>query len=99
MMDTVLNLGLNDETVEGLARLTGDRRFAYDTYRRFIQMYADVVLGIDHGMFEEILENYKNLKGFELDPELAAEDWAEIVVRFKALVGRELEQPFPAGSA
>ncbi|ODS03392.1 hypothetical protein AUC71_09875 [Methyloceanibacter marginalis] len=95
MMDTVLNLGLNDETVEGLARLTGDRRFAYDTYRRFIQMYADVVLGIDHGMFEEILENYKNLKGFELDPELAAEDWAEIVVRFKALVGRELEQPFP----
>ncbi|MGK2922654.1 MAG: pyruvate, phosphate dikinase [Methyloceanibacter sp.] len=95
MMDTVLNLGLNDETVEGLARLTGDRRFAYDTYRRFIQMYADVVLGIDHGMFEEILENYKNLKGFELDPELAAEDWAEIVVRFKALVGKELEQPFP----
>ena len=64
MMDTVLNLGLNDQTVEGLARLTNDRRFAYDTYRRFIQMYADVVLGIDHGLFEEILENYKNLKGF-----------------------------------
>ena len=95
MMDTVLNLGLNDQTVEGLARLTGDRRFAYDTYRRFIQMYADVVLGIDHGLFEEILENYKNLKGFELDPDLGAEDWAEIVTRFKALVETELERPFP----
>ncbi len=95
MMDTVLNLGLNDQTVEGLARRTSDRRFAYDTYRRFIQMYADVVLGIDHGLFEEILENYKNLKGFELDPELAADDWAEIVTRYKAVVERELERPFP----
>jgi pyruvate,orthophosphate dikinase len=95
MMDTVLNLGLNDKTVEGLARRTGDRRFAYDTYRRFIQMYGDVVLGIDHGLFEEILENYKNLKGFELDPELGAEDWVEIVDRFKALVGTELKQHFP----
>jgi len=95
MMDTVLNLGLNDQTVEGLARLTNDRRFAYDTYRRFIQMYADVVLGIDHGLFEEILENYKNLKGFELDPDLAADDWADIVSRYKAVVERELERPFP----
>jgi pyruvate, orthophosphate dikinase len=95
MMDTVLNLGLNDQTVEGLARLTKDRRFSYDTYRRFIQMYADVVLGIDHGLFEEILENYKNLKGFELDPDLAANDWAEIVTRFKALVETELDRPFP----
>ncbi len=95
MMDTVLNLGLNDRTVEGLARITADRRFAYDTYRRFIQMYADVVLGIDHGLFEEILENYKNLKGFELDPELEAGDWIEIVKRFKALVETELERPFP----
>jgi pyruvate,orthophosphate dikinase len=95
MMDTVLNLGLNDQTVEGLARVTGDRRFAYDTYRRFIQMYADVVLGIDHGLFEEILENYKNVKGFELDPELAAENWLEIVTRFKALVEAELDAPFP----
>jgi pyruvate,orthophosphate dikinase len=95
MMDTVLNLGLNDQTVEGLARVTDDRRFAYDTYRRFIQMYADVVLGIDHGLFEEILENYKNLKGFELDPELAAEDWLEIVTRFKALVEAEQDAPFP----
>ncbi|MGH6736411.1 MAG: pyruvate, phosphate dikinase [Methyloceanibacter sp.] len=95
MMDTVLNLGLNDKTVEGLARRTDDRRFAYDTYRRFIQMYGDVVLGIDHGLFEEILENYKNLKGFELDPELAAGDWAEIVTRYKALVETELGNPFP----
>jgi pyruvate,orthophosphate dikinase len=95
MMDTVLNLGLNDNTVEGLARRSSDRRFAYDTYRRFIQMYADVVLGIDHGLFEEVLENYKHLKGFEYDTELGAEDWAEIVTRFKALVERELGQPFP----
>ena len=95
MMDTVLNLGLNDQTVEALARLTNDRRFAYDTYRRFIQMYADVVLGLDHVLFEEILENYKNLKGFELDPELGAEDWQEIVTRFKGLVETELDAPFP----
>jgi pyruvate,orthophosphate dikinase len=95
MMDTVLNLGLNDETVEGLAGRSNDRRFAYDTYRRFIQMYADVVLGLDHELFEEILENYKGLKGFESDTELAAEDWAEIVARFKALVESELGKPFP----
>ncbi|HEU4475944.1 MAG TPA: pyruvate, phosphate dikinase, partial [Methyloceanibacter sp.] len=95
MMDTVLNLGLNDETVEGLARRSNDRRFAYDTYRRFIQMYADVVLGLDHELFEEVLENYKGLKGFELDTELAAEDWAEIVARFKSLVETERGTPFP----
>jgi len=95
MMDTVLNLGLNDETVEGLARRSADRRFAYDTYRRFIQMYADVVLGLDHELFEEILENFKNLKGLELDTELSAEDWAAIVTRYKALVESELGEPFP----
>ncbi|HSB59347.1 MAG TPA: PEP/pyruvate-binding domain-containing protein, partial [Methyloceanibacter sp.] len=95
MMDTVLNLGLNDQTVEGLARRSGDRRFAYDTYRRFIQMYADVVLGLDHELFEEILENFKNLKGLEYDTELSAEDWAVIVTRFKTLVEGELGQPFP----
>ncbi|HKA64215.1 MAG TPA: pyruvate, phosphate dikinase [Methyloceanibacter sp.] len=95
MMDTVLNLGLNDETVEGLARRSSDRRFAYDTYRRFIQMYGDVVLGIDHYLFEEALENYKNLKGFELDSELGPEHWAELVARFKAIVEQELGQPFP----
>ncbi|MET0381389.1 MAG: pyruvate, phosphate dikinase [Methyloceanibacter sp.] len=95
MMDTVLNLGLNDRTVEGLARRSGDRRFAYDTYRRFIQMYADVVLGLDHELFEEILENEKNLKGLELDTELSAEDWAELIARFKKLVETELGTPFP----
>jgi pyruvate,orthophosphate dikinase len=95
MMDTVLNLGLNDQTVEGLARRSGDRRFAYDTYRRFIQMYADVVLGLDHELFEEILENYKRLKGFEYDTELRAEDWADIVARYKQLVETELGKPFP----
>jgi pyruvate,orthophosphate dikinase len=95
MMDTVLNLGLNDQTVEGLAERSGDRRFAYDTYRRFIQMYADVVLGLDHELFEEILENYKGLKGLEYDTELAAEDWTDIVARFKTLVENELGTPFP----
>ena len=95
MMDTVLNLGLNDQTVEGLARRSSDRRFAYDTYRRFIQMYADVVLGIDHDLFEEALENYKSLNGFEMDSELKAEHWSEVIGRFKALVEQELGQPFP----
>jgi pyruvate, orthophosphate dikinase len=95
MMDTVLNLGLNDQTVDGLARRSGDRRFAYDTYRRFIQMYADVVLGIDHELFEEILENFKNLKGLEYDTELSAEDWVAIVGRYKTLVESELSEPFP----
>jgi len=95
MMDTVLNLGLNDVTVEGLARRSSDRRFAYDTYRRFIQMYGDVVLGLDHDLFEEALENYKSLKGFELDTELKDEHWAEVVDRFKALVLQELGKPFP----
>ena len=95
MMDTVLNLGLNDQTVEGLALRSSDRRFAYDTYRRFIQMYGDVVLGIDHYLFEDALENYKNLNGFELDTELGAEHWAEVVSRFRSLVEEQLGQPFP----
>ena len=94
MMDTVLNLGLNDETVEGLARIS-DRRFAYDTYRRFIQMYADVVLGLDHELFEEILENYKGLNGLDLDTDLDAEQWLEVIRRYKALVAEELGEPFP----
>ena len=63
MMDTILNLGLNDETVKGLAAKSGNERFAYDSYRRFIQMYSNVVLGVDHGVFEDILENHKNLNG------------------------------------
>ncbi|HKJ63183.1 MAG TPA: PEP/pyruvate-binding domain-containing protein, partial [Hyphomicrobiales bacterium] len=78
MMDTVLNLGLNDETARGLAAQSGDERFAYDSYRRFIQMYSDVVLGIDHHIFEEILDTFKHSLGFQLDTDLTAEDWRQI---------------------
>jgi len=95
MMDTILNLGLNDETVEGLAARSNDRRFAYDSYRRFIQMYADVVLGVDHGVFEDLLENFKNLNGLSSDTELKAEHWAEIIEEYKEAVQRELGKPFP----
>lgn len=95
MMDTILNLGLNDETVEGLANRSGDARFAYDSYRRFIQMYSDVVLGVDHGVFEDILENHKNLSGFNADTELSAEDWQEVVAAYKEAVKAEAGQPFP----
>jgi len=95
MMDTILNLGLNDETVEGLAKRSGDRRFAYDSYRRFIQMYADVVLGVDHGVFEDILENFKNLGGLVSDTELSADDWADIIEEYKEAIERELGEPFP----
>ena len=95
MMDTVLNLGLNDVTVAGLAAKSGDKRFAYDSYRRFIQMYSDVVVGIDHHVFEEILENYKNAAGIELDTELTAEDWEKIIAEYKGAVERESGEPFP----
>nr|WP_245290875.1 pyruvate, phosphate dikinase [Methyloligella halotolerans] len=95
MMDTVLNLGLNDETVEGIAARFGDRRFAYDSYRRFIQMYGDVVLGIDNHLFEEQLEHFKNMKGYDLDTDLTAEEWLEIIRRYKDLVEKELGEPFP----
>jgi pyruvate,orthophosphate dikinase len=95
MMDTVLNLGLNDETVEGLARKADDRRFAFDSYRRFIQMYSDVVLGLDHHLFEQALEQYKNLNAMELDTELSAEDWAQLVERYKQIVQDKLGRPFP----
>ncbi|EBX4817093.1 pyruvate, phosphate dikinase, partial [Salmonella enterica subsp. enterica serovar Newport] len=77
MMDTVLNLGLNDETVEALAKDANDPRFAYDSYRRFIQMYSDVVLGLDHEVFAEILEDEKAKRGFELDTEMSATDWQQ----------------------
>jgi pyruvate,orthophosphate dikinase len=86
MMDTVLNLGLNDETVRGLAAASGDARFAWDSYRRFIQMYSDVVLGLDHGAFEEALEIAKEDKGVQLDTELEAADWERLTARYKALV-------------
>ena len=95
MMDTILNLGLNDATVQGLAEKAGDRRFAFDSYRRFIQMYSDVVLGIDHGVFEDILDTYKNLNGFRNDPELSADDWEDIVSQYSEAVSSELGRPFP----
>ncbi len=95
MMDTVLNLGLNDATVEGLAASSGDARFAWDSYRRFIQMYADVVLGLDHHAFEDALEIAKEDKGYFTDVEMGAEDWRALVAQYKALVARDLGRPFP----
>ncbi|MGV1682746.1 pyruvate, phosphate dikinase [Sphingopyxis sp. NJF-3] len=95
MMDTVLNLGLNDRTVVGLVEASGDPRFAWDSYRRFIQMYADVVMGLDHAAFEEALEIAKEDKGFYLDTEMAAEDWQALVIEYLAIVARETGAPFP----
>ena len=95
MMDTVLNLGLNDATVDGLAKLAGDRRFAFDSYRRFIQMYSNVVLGLDHHMFEEILDDHKDGLGVTIDTQLTADDWEKVVGDYKAAVLRELGKPFP----
>ena len=95
MMDTVLNLGLNDETVEALAADSGDARFAYDSYRRFIQMYSDVVMGLDHEVFEEILEDQKAGLGYELDTELSAMEWQGVISLYKAKVEEELGRPFP----
>ncbi len=95
MMDTVLNLGLNDITVDALARRADDRRFAYDSYRRFIQMYSDVVLGVEHHFFEDILESYKNLAGYSLDTELDAEEWIEVIGQYKDCVEAERGEPFP----
>jgi pyruvate,orthophosphate dikinase len=95
MMDTVLNLGLNDATVEGLAATSGDERFAWDSYRRFIQMYSDVVLGLDHGLFEEALEIAKEDNGFYNDTELSADDWRALVGEYKGIVEQELGKPFP----
>ena len=96
MMDTVLNLGLNDETAEGLAKLSGDRRFAYDSYRRFIQMYSDVVLGVDHAVFEDILDGFKDDNDYSLDTELSADDWVHMVAEYKKAAARELGRDFPA---
>ena len=95
MMDTVLNLGLNDATVEGLAKLSGDRRFALDSYRRFIQMYSNVVLGLDHHMFEEILDDQKDRLAVSVDTALSADDWEEVVDAYKRAVERDLGAPFP----
>ena len=95
MMDTVLNLGLNDETVEALAQQSGDRRFAYDSYRRFIQMYSNVVLDIEHHNFEDILEDHKSRAGYTLDTELTADDWVDVVARYQERVREEKGEPFP----
>ena len=95
MMDTVLNLGLNDETVEALARKSGDPRFAYDSYRRFITMYSDVVLGLGHHHFEEILDDHKDKNGYTLDTDLSAEDWIALVQRYKERLEEEHGAPFP----
>jgi len=95
MMDTVLNLGLNDQTVEGLAKLSGDRRFAFDSYRRFIQMYSNVVLNLDHHMFEEILDDHKERLDVHVDTALSAEDWEAVVADYKAAVARDNGEPFP----
>ena len=95
MMDTVLNLGLNDQAVLGLARRSGDERFAYDSYRRFIQMYGQVVLGIDHHHFEDLIENHKLETGASLDTDLSAEDWRTVVSGFQDVVSQEWGHPFP----
>ncbi|MCL6612804.1 MAG: pyruvate, phosphate dikinase [Peptococcaceae bacterium] len=95
MMDTVLNLGLNDQTVEGLARNTGDRRFAYDCYRRLLNMFGDVVLGIEHQKFERILEMQKDRKNVSFDHQLEAGDWEEVAREYKRLIERETSNPFP----
>jgi pyruvate,orthophosphate dikinase len=95
MMDTVLNLGINDATVQGLAAISGDARFAWDSYRRFIQMYADVVLGLDHGAFEEALEIAKEDKGYYLDTELEASDLQDLVAVYLGLVEKQWGKAFP----
>jgi pyruvate,orthophosphate dikinase len=95
MMDTVLNLGLNDQTVVGLAAISGDARFAWDSYRRFIQMYSDVVLELDHHRFEDALEIAKEDRGHNLDTDMTADDWQALVGEYKALVEELWGKPFP----
>lgn len=95
MMDTVLNLGLNDQTVEGLAVLSGDRRFAFDSYRRFITMYSNVVLGLGHDHFEEVLDAHKDRLGVTVDTDLTAKDWEKVVADYKAVVEDNLGHAFP----
>ncbi|EME71339.1 pyruvate phosphate dikinase [Paramagnetospirillum caucaseum] len=95
MMDTILNLGLNDKSVEGLAKRSNDARFAYDSYRRFIQMYSNVVLGVDHHNFEEILDEVKEDKGVSLDTDLDAADLKKVVAKYKDKVAEQLGKPFP----
>jgi pyruvate,orthophosphate dikinase len=98
MMDTVLNLGLNDKTVLGLIKKTNNETFAFDSYRRFIQMYSNVVLDIDHHNFEDLLDNYKFTKGVLLDSDLRAEDWKTIVGNYKDIVKKNTKKDFPQDS-
>ncbi|WP_078408870.1 pyruvate, phosphate dikinase [Priestia abyssalis] len=95
MMDTVLNLGMNDETVEGMARLTTNPRFAYDSYRRFIQMFSNVVLNIDSFYFEQFLEEVREEKGYSSDPEMTAENWQEVIKGYKEIVKKHTKSIFP----
>ena len=95
MMDTILNLGMNDETVVGLAKLTNNPRFAYDSYRRFIQMFSNVVLEIDTFYFEQFLEETREQKGYNTDPELSAEDWQEVINGYKNIVKKQTRKNFP----
>lgn len=95
MMDTVLNLGMNDETVKAVAALTNNPRFAYDSYRRFIQMFSNVVLGIDSFYFEQYLEETREQKGYKVDPELTAEDWQEVIKGYKEIVKKHTKNDFP----
>lgn len=95
MMDTILNLGLNDKTVKGLAKLTKNPRFAYDSYRRFIQMFSNVVLGIDHYFFEEVMDELKEKRGVAEDTALSAEDWQEVIGRYLKIVQSKTNAPFP----
>jgi pyruvate,orthophosphate dikinase len=95
MMDTILNLGLNDTTVQGIIAQSGDERFAYDAYRRFVQMYSDVVMGMDKHILEHMLEEKKHVRGVKLDTELTASDWKELVVAFKGAIKEHLGQEFP----
>ncbi|WP_338855179.1 pyruvate, phosphate dikinase [Clostridium perfringens] len=94
MMDTILNLGLNDESVEAMAKLTNNPRFAYDSYRRFIQMFADVVMGVEKRLFEDLLDEVKEEKGYKIDTDLTAEDLKDLVVKFKALYKKEKGEDF-----
>src|SRR5947209_7011601 len=95
MMDTVLNLGINDETVQGLVKLTGDERFAYDAYRRFIQMFSKIVLDTDPADFEQVLDQYKERAGVKSDAEIPAGDLKQLVVEFKQIAELQSGEPFP----
>ena len=96
MMDTILNLGLNDDTISALAKRTNNARFAKDSYRRFIQMYGSVVMGIEAYNFEELIENYKLTKGVLLDTDLDENDWDGLISDFKKIVKKKNKKKFSA---